>query len=184
MAHQFSVSLGLGGMNVAPEGNPDAKTDFGIGQLALRYRMTRHLEIELAMAGGRQTVDGEEGELAVGTATLGLRYRFAPERRWNWFLGAGIGGGSIAVHDATDEELDQATRPVVSVGAGVERRFRRFAIEAQVRFIGLGPTFAESMRSERMATAPASEPTPPSTTNPTPGGLGGGLFTIGGSYYF
>lgn len=183
MAHRFSVSLGLGGMNVAPDGNPDAKTDFGIGQLALRYRMTRHLELELAFAGGRQTVDGEEGELAVGTASIGLRYRFAPERRWNWFVAAGVGAASIAAHDASDEELDQASRPAAHLGIGVERRFRRFAVEAQLRFIGMGPTFAESMRDTPvMATTPAAEP--PTATTPTPGGLGGGLFTIGGSYYF
>jgi hypothetical protein len=186
MQHRFSVSLGLGGMGVSPESNPEASTDFGIGQLALRYRATRHLELEVAFAGGGQTVNGEEGELAIGMASLGVRYRFAPERRWNWFVGAGIGAANIAAKDATEEEIDEAGRPTAHLGIGVERRFRRLAVQAELRFVGMGPTFAERIREEQMPSAPAStiDPAPPSMTSPAAVGLGGGMFTIGASYYF
>ncbi|MBX3156712.1 MAG: hypothetical protein KF773_11970 [Deltaproteobacteria bacterium] len=176
-AYRFAVGLGIGGMGIAPTEDPEAKTDFSIGELALRYRATRHLELEVAIAGGRQTVDGEEGELAVGTFSAGARWRFAPERRWNWFVAAGLGAATIARHDATAEQRDATARPIGHVGVGVERRFRRLALQAELRLVGLGPVVVEDRADTAMSRAPVPAPA-------SPGELAGGRFTLGGSYYF
>ena len=60
---RWSVGLGIGSLDLAPHSAPDAKTQFGVGQIAVRYLATRHLEIELAFAGGREQLeDGNEGD--------------------------------------------------------------------------------------------------------------------------
>src|SRR5262245_65284159 len=51
---RWSVGLGMGSINLAPHHQPEAQTHFSVGQLALRYRATRHLEIELALSGGAE----------------------------------------------------------------------------------------------------------------------------------
>src|SRR5262245_48543379 len=84
---RWSIGLGFGSMNLAPHTNPEAESQFGMGQLAVRYLATRHLEIELAVGGGREQLeDGIEGDREVNQAVLALRYRFAPLSRWNWWL--------------------------------------------------------------------------------------------------
>ncbi|NVB77167.1 MAG: hypothetical protein HOV81_02125, partial [Kofleriaceae bacterium] len=89
---RWSVGLGIGSVGLAPHNDPENETDFAVGQLAVRYRATRHLEIELAVAGGREQLEsGEEGDNEVSQAVLALRYRFMPERPWNWWLMAGMG---------------------------------------------------------------------------------------------
>lgn len=201
MAHRFAVGLNLGSASFAPEHSPDAKSDFAISELSLRYRATYHLEIELALTGGRQSLeDGSQGELAMGGGTLGLRYRFSPSSRWNWWLMGGIGETTIARHDATRSELDAAARPHGQLGVGIERRFQRFAIQAELRMTAVGDRHDD----ETMAVPPVKgEPEPAPTnggggTTVTPGTpqpidptytmapekQSGGQFTIGLSYYF
>jgi len=185
MANRWAIGFSFGGLGVAPEETPDAKTNFRVGELALRYRVTRHLELELAIGGGRQVLDDDsEGELEASTGLLAARYRFRPEQRWNWFLMAGLGGTSIADHDATDEERDAQSRGMVQLGVGVERRFRRFALQAELRAIGMGPRETEDevpATDVMTGTSPAATPPEPMTTSDK---LNGGVFTIGASYYF
>ena len=103
MARRWAIGLSLGRMGVAPEGAVEgSETRFNITELAVRYRATRRLELELALSGGRETLkDDTEGDLATGSVTLALRYRFRPERRWNWYLMAGLGGSVVAPHEST-----------------------------------------------------------------------------------
>ncbi|HEV7559549.1 MAG TPA: hypothetical protein VGO00_28935, partial [Kofleriaceae bacterium] len=89
MANRWSVGLSVGGMGLAADATPDAKTNFSIGELAVRFRATPHLEIELAVGGGRQNDNGMDGDLQVSTAAVALRYRFMPHSRWNWYLMGG-----------------------------------------------------------------------------------------------
>src|ERR1044071_9204555 len=95
MARRWAVGLSLGSMTLAPDGQPDDKTAFALGELALRFRATRHLELELAVGGGRErTDDDQDGELAVSTAMLAARWRFLPEHAWNFYVMAGLGGAA------------------------------------------------------------------------------------------
>jgi hypothetical protein len=204
MANRWSVSLAVGQMSMAPESSPDSKTAFGIGELALRFRATPHLELELAVVGGREQLpDNQEGDREVNTAVFAARYRFRPEEAWNWFLMGGLGGASVTRHDATQQERDDATRPLGMLGIGIERRFHHFALQAEARAIGIGD---KSRNGDTMVEPPTPQPNPGgpgipagTTTAPLPPGplppsppsapppsdkQSGGSLTIGLSYYF
>src|SRR5262245_26463852 len=55
---RWSVGLGVGSITLAPHHTPDVETQFDVGQLALRYRITRHIELELALSGGDEHQEG------------------------------------------------------------------------------------------------------------------------------
>jgi opacity protein-like surface antigen len=181
MANRWSVGLSIGGMGLAPQSASDDKTNFSIGELAVRFRATPHLEIELAVGGGRQNDNGMDGDLEVNTAAIALRYRFMPYRKWNLYALAGIGGASVVSHEASDQERNDATRPLFELGFGIERRFTHFALSAELRGVALGETKAES--DAMPVTTDASTTMPPPATTSTDK-LSGGQFTIGASYYF
>lgn len=186
MANRWAIGLSFGQMSLAPEGQPDNKTAFGIGALALRFRATPHVELELAVGGGReQLADDQQGDLEVSTATIAARYRFRPEAAWNWFVMGGLGGASITRHDATKQERDDATRPLGTLGIGIERRFRHFAIEAEARAVGIGD---KDRSNDKIEAPPVSQPGAMATTVSPPMMPGekrsGGALSIGLSYYF
>lgn len=190
MERRWAIGLSLGSLGVAPEGAAEgSEARFRITELAVRYRATRRLELELAMSGGRQVLaDDVEGDLATGSVTLALRYRFRPEQRWNWFVTGGFGGTIVAPHTSTELERDNATRPLGLLGIGIERRFRRLALQAELRAVGLGP------RADATGDGPIvvdgggpSRPTarlPASAATVYADELSGGALTLGASYYF
>jgi hypothetical protein len=192
MANRWAVGLSIGHMSLAPKDTPDNKTEFGVGELSLRFRATLHLELELAVGGGRQTLsDGTQGDLEAHTGMLAARWRFAPEHRWNWWLMAGLGGMSVVQHDATNQQVNDGQRPMAEFGVGIERRFHHFALQAELRGIGVGPQ-NNSSATPTMATppgpststSPASISTPPTMMSTPDDHLSGGQLTIGASYYF
>ncbi len=188
LAHRFSVGLDLAAWSVADE-NDTTEADFRGADLALRFRMTPRLEAELVLSGGRQVLDdGEDGELAMGGGTLGLRYRFLPGRPWDFWLGAGLGATVIERHDSTSDERDAANRPHAALSLGVERRWRRFAIHADVRMVALG---ARNDQLDMAAPPPQvdGEPVPDLPPQPAPDlrtaeSLSAGVFSLGASFYF
>lgn len=189
MANRWAVGLSVGSLSVAPKDSPDNKTEFAIGELSIRYRATYHLELELALAGGQQKLqDGSQGDLQVNTGMLGLRYRFAADRHWNWWLGGGIGGISVTQVGATDQEKKDAQRPMGSLSIGLEHRWNQFALHAELRGFGVGqrqqdaappPPQAMPVNSGSGMTTPQSYPPAPQSPD-----LSGGMLTIGASYYF
>ena len=184
MANRWAIGLSVGSMSLAPKGSPDDKTDFGVGELALRFRATPHLELELTAGGGRErTADNQDGDLAVTTVALAARYRFRPEAAWNWFVMGGLGAASVTRHDATDQERHDATQPLGTLGIGLERRFQHLAIQAELRAIGLGKA-THPQADPPMAQAADASAMPVTTTTSDPIERTGGLFSIGLSYYF
>jgi hypothetical protein len=188
---RWSIGLNLGSLGVAPHTQPENKTEFAVGQLALRYRPWRHLEIELALGGGQQKLDdGTDGELEVSTSVLALRYRFSPQRRWNWWLMAGMGSFAVTNQWASDAEKEAAVQSTLQFGVGLERRFRHFALQVEIRAVGVAPN-EEDMTydtyptggANTMSTEPTKDPYPTTTTT-TADGWKGGQTTIGASYYF
>jgi hypothetical protein len=188
MDHRWALGLSVGSMNLRPRGESEDKTEFTIGELALRFRASPHLELELSAGGGREQLDDDrQGDLEVATIAIAARYRFNPEGAWNWFLMGGIGGGSVTFRDATDQERDDALHPLALLGIGVERRFHHFAIQAEARVVAIGDKHHDDAmdlpaRGGEVA-AMATTVTPPTTTSPS-ARLGGGAITIGASYYF
>jgi hypothetical protein len=187
---RWSVGLGFGSMNLAPHSAPDAETQFGVGQLAVRYLATRHLEIELAVGGGREQLeDGEEGDREVSQGVLAVRYRFNPDRPWNLWLMAGMGSLAVTRHDATKQERDDAGQSTLQFGAGLERRWERFALQLELRAVGVKAhdDAPESMPvggtvvTDTGMTVPPKEPLPPTSAND---GMAGGQVVFSGNYYF
>lgn len=165
-----SASFSSGSGSGSGIGTGTDSVDFDGGTIAIRYRPWRKVELELTLGGGRQTIDGEEGDLAMGTGTLAVKYRFNQQDKWNWWLLAGFGATTIARHDASDDEIDAAQRPHVAAGIGVEYRFASFALQLEGRVMGLGHTEDEMTRldnGEYVDDAPT-----------------GGTIALGASYYF
>ena len=177
MRRRFAVGINVGGMSLTVEDDiAQNETQFRTAELSIRYRATPHFELELLLSGGRQVLDdGEDGELAMGGGTLAARYRFRVDRPWNWWLMGGIGGTVIERHASTEEERDNAQRGHVAFGVGLERRFRRLALHAELRGVAMGP------RSDRMD---AGTRLPNTGDTRTGQNLSGGLFNIGASFYF
>jgi hypothetical protein len=181
MDDRWSVGLSLGSMTLSPDGSHD-QTGFGIGELALRFRATPHLELEASAGGGRQQLDnGDPGDLQVNTAALALRYRLFPESAWNCFVMAGIGGASVTFHDATDQQRDDATHALAMLGVGVERRFHHFALQAELRAVSIAGSHPDDKMAE---SAPVSGTITTPSPSPATDKLTGGSLTIGASYYF
>jgi hypothetical protein len=174
-------------VSIAPKDQPDNKTRFGLGELSLRFRATYHLEVELALGGGREQLeDGTQGSRETNIGMLGLRYRFAADRHWNWWLGGSVGSISVTQNGATDQEKHDAQRPMGSLAIGVEHRWSQFALQAELRGFGVGdPKNQDQVKAAPVETMPGSttQPPPPTMTAPSDQ-QSGGMFTIGASYYF
>ncbi|HEX3762000.1 MAG TPA: outer membrane beta-barrel protein [Kofleriaceae bacterium] len=184
MANRWAIGFSVGGMSLAPRDTPDDQTHFAIGELALRFRVARHFELEAAVGGGReQTADHMDGDLEVTTASLALRYRFRPEARWNWYVLGGIGAASLASHDATSQQRNDATQPMGLLGIGTEYRFDHFALQAELRAMGLGKAHPDST-SDAAATPMASGPAPIDPGNTADIERSGASLSVGVSYYF
>ncbi len=172
---RFSVALGVGSMSLATQNSAAGQsTDFAIGEIALRYRGWRHLELELSFAGGNQQLTAEqgggEGDLKIAHITLAARYRFGVEKHFNWWLMAGFGGTTIAPKGATSDEASMQQRGHGMLGVGAEYRFTHFALQAEAKGMGVSPTKAEQQYAN--------------DTGMDATGLGGGSFTLAGAYYF
>jgi hypothetical protein len=188
MANRWEVGLGIGSLGIAPKDQPNDKTQFGIGELSVHYRATLHLELGLELAGGQET--DPSGKMLsspreVSTGALSLRYRFEAEFEWNWWLMGGLGSLSVTEKDATDQQRKDAQRPLAELGLGVERRFHHFALNVELRAIGVGPQKNQQAVPVMSQPTAASQTTmPPSKPAPQSDQMSGGMLTIGASYYF
>jgi opacity protein-like surface antigen len=186
MANRWSVGLSVGSMGLSPKDTPDDQSNFAVGELSIRFRATPHVELALAFGGGGEKLSNDmDGQREVSMGALQLRYRFMPEHHWNWYLMAGIGGASITQKDATDQERKDAQRGMFQLGGGLEYRFQQFALNIEVRGMGLSETKASQDTVMVTPTTGAStEPPPPPSSNVSTGQYSGGQLTLGASYYF
>lgn len=175
MRRRWAIGVNVGGMSLTVDDDAnETETQFRTGELSIRYRATPHFELELLLSGGRQVDEnGDDGELAMGGGTLAARYRFRAEQKWNWWLMGGLGMTVIERHDSTSEERDRAGRPHVAFGVGLERRFHRFALHAELRGVAMGP------REDSMEVGISRVPDARTAEN-----LSAGQFNLGASFYF
>src|SRR5262245_30812092 len=159
--------------------------------LAVRWRPWRHLELELALAGGsaKAAQDGAtESSRDVSEAVLGLRWRFNPQKKWNFWAMAGLGTLTIAPQGATKDERNALQQSTLQFGGGLERRWSRFAIDAELRAVGVAPIQnkddGNAPPMTTVATSPGATPPPPSTTSTTVDGWKGLQLLISGNFYF
>ncbi len=135
-AHRFSVGLRMSGLNVDDPAVGDEGQAFTTGGLVARYRVTRRLELELALEHGTQQVEGMATDLELTAGTASLLFHMRPQARWDWYLLGGLGANDRRLHDAPDEAADR--RAHVALGAGVERRFEHLVLGVEVRGLVFG----------------------------------------------
>jgi hypothetical protein len=180
---RLSIGLGIGHMSLAPHNAPDMKTDFGLGSIAIRYLLGRHLEFEASFAGGdAQTDNNQPANLSVAQGVLAARWRFSPQNRWNWWLMAGMGSLAVYPKDAGSDQRKAADQSTLQFGIGLERRWTRFAIQAELRAVGVK---ANDQTDTANPPPPEMYPNPPEPPAPT-GTVGrkGGMFGVTANYYF
>jgi hypothetical protein len=178
--HQTSWGIGLRtvGKSLAAKGDDDRDdaVDMGGGGLTVRYRLNRRWELDLAL-------ESAEGELADGLvtrtsggATLAALYHMRPDRNWDWYVLAGLGGSEERLSregkggEMIEESFSQAH---VHLGVGLERRFRRFGIGAELRAIGAA-----------LNTEEGDAPAYMEGQTPIPEESSGGQLNITATYYF
>jgi len=184
MADRWAVGFSLGGVSVSPDYAPDQKTQFSLGELALRFRATPHLELEVAVGGGIEKLsDGSQGDNQVTMAAFALRYRFAIESDWNWWILGGLGEGSIDSVNVKDSmQLDADTRPLAELGVGLEHRWDHFALQAELKAVGMGQRKGDA--NQPVAVDASGAPVGGASPTTQQDTLSGGALTIGASYYF
>jgi hypothetical protein len=183
---RFSVGLGIGHMSLAPHNAPDMNTDFGLGEIAIRYLLGRHLELELQLAGGDEQRDNNEpATQSVFEGVLGARWRFSPQARWNWWLMAGMGSLTVSPKDSTSDQRKALEQSTLQFGIGLERRWTRFAIQAELRAVGVKANDDTSVQSDIKPPPPEMGTTYPYAPE-TSGAVGrkGGMFGVTANYYF
>jgi hypothetical protein len=139
MANRWGVALDVGGIGITPKSQPSAGATFAMIQLGMRFRATRHLELGLALATGAAKTTPEMPDGAfVSTLGIDLRCRLAPRRAWDAWIVGGLGALRVTpARGASRSEL-AAYRGTLGLGVGVERRFGRVALQAELRAFGLG----------------------------------------------
>jgi hypothetical protein len=177
---RWGIGLHAASMSLAPESDQEAQTEFGGGGFHVRYRVRPKWQLELSSAHFTERLeDGSDGDRHLSSVTLAALYHFNPYARWDWYVLAGIGGTGDASEDITDEQREASQMGHFALGAGIERRFRRFGISAELRVIGMAPPEDDEDDAPGVPTAPAMT-LPAAGEEP----MSGGQFSIAATYYF
>lgn len=181
----WAIGLHLGGLGLEPrnadgdelvEGDSDS---IGLGAvgLQLRYRLHRRWELELAAT----HMEGELGDTGAmrhsGSLVLGVMFHINPGSSWLWSGLFGIGGAHDEITvEKNGEEVTTAefSEGLVRLGIGLERRFDRFGVAAQLYGVGL-------RRNDDELDGPAYQGR---DGGPVPARSSGGEFLLLGNFYF
>jgi hypothetical protein len=166
MDRRFSVDASLGALVLGPKERDGNNVTFTMFELAGRFRIRSFVDIGLSFHGAGAV----KGDVSAAGLYIDARYRFLAEQPWNIWALLSLGVASVANRDADDKA--KAGRGSARIGFGVERRFRAWAIHAELRFIGIG----ENKDFEPTELTPANEMAKAE--------LNGGSLTFGGSFYF
>lgn len=182
---RWGIGVHLGGVGLEPrnqdgdelvEGEADT-IEMGAAGLQLRFKLHRRWELELAATHMAGEVGDTGAERHSGSLTLGVLFHINPDDNWIWSGLFGIGGthDEIMVDKAgesvTTHEFNEGH---VRLGIGLERRFDRFGIAAQLFGIGFE-------RDDEKLDGPAYEGR---DGGPVPARSSGGQFLLLGNYYF
>jgi hypothetical protein len=176
LRQRFGVGLRTVGMSVASTETPDDEIDLGGGGVQLRYRFAPRWSVELLL----EHVEGELGDGAYvrrsTPATLGVHFHLTPRSRWNWYLAAGLGvtGDEVTRTGRDGQEIrEQFVEHHLHLGGGLERRFGRWGIGAELRGVALSRDDDERDGAKYVE-----------VDGPIPRESTGGMLSLQGSYYF
>ncbi|MBL8621296.1 MAG: hypothetical protein JNK64_08335 [Myxococcales bacterium] len=167
-AHLASVSL------AEPGAMDDRGTPYAGAGLQLRYRLRPRWQLELTAAHVQEQDVDEAVARHVDAAALAILFHPRPYARWDLYLLAGLGATSDGDPDLTDAQREASQVGDVQLGAGVERRFGRIGVAAELRLLAREP--ADDGAAARMTDGTGA------TTDDAQ--RSGGALTIGASYYF
>jgi len=178
---RWGIGLHLGGVGVTSERDEDdgdpGKTELGLVGLQLRFRLHRRWELELDLTHMEGELPGPgDTRRSTGAVILGGMFHINPDSRWLWSVLAGIGGGKDRVwYEKSGERVTQAefVEGIFRLGIGLERRFDRWGLAAQLYGVGMA-------RDEEELDGPAYI----GRDGPVPEQSSGGLFQLVGNYYF
>jgi hypothetical protein len=163
-SHWYSDRIGVGihvtsmGLSREDAAEDEEPVGYGGGGLQLTYRLAPRWSLEA----GTNRLESEETGATLDTVSFGARLHLTPYRRWDFYGLAAIGG-------ATDQ--DEQHLGTFELGAGVERRFRRIGLSAELRMMGLQPHEEEANSAARMTSASAP-------------GYSAGQLRLAASYHF
>jgi len=181
----WAIGVHLGGLGLEPrnadgdeliEGDSDA-IEMGAAGIQLRYKLHRRWELELAATHMAGELGDTGAERHSGSLILGVMFHINPDADWQWSGLLGIGG----VHDEISVEKNgervttaEFSEGLVRLGVGLERRFDRWGIAAQLYGVGF-------QRDDDKLDGPAYEGR---DGGPVPTRSSGGEFLLLGNYYF
>lgn len=168
---RWGLGLHLQSMTVAdPAAMEGEGTNYGGAGLQVRYRVSPRWQLELT-AGHVTEQDVDEAVARhLDTAALSALYHLRPYARWDLYLIGGLGVTSDGDPDATDEAKEASRLGDVQLGVGVERRFGRIGIGAELRAV---------FQAERETDAATLM-----TTDDEEAPRGAGKVAFGATYYF
>ncbi len=182
---RWALGVHLGGVGLEPrnedgdeltEGDSDSIEMGAIG-LQLRYKLHRRWELELAGTHMAGELGDTGAERHSGSLTLGVIFHINPDDNWIWSGLFGIGGTHDQImvekngeHVTTAEFSEGHAR----LGVGLERRFDRFGVEAQLYGIGF-------TRDDDKLDGPAYEGR---EGGPVPAHSSGGEILLLGNWYY
>ena len=129
MLDRWAIDVALGDESATPKVDGATRTGFGLLELSGRFRIRADIEVALTLGGS------SHDNVSTGGLYADFRYRFLAARPWTVIALAGIGAESIGDKDGTDAE--KKARGSLRLGAGVERRFGHFALEADLRLFAI-----------------------------------------------
>jgi hypothetical protein len=164
MEHRWSVSLSLAATGLQSKDNTD-QTNLGGGEVAVAFRATPHLELQLQLADAHENHQAVDSHMELGSVALAFRYRFLPFQHWNVYAHAAIGSTTLT----QDAQPNSDARAMFQLGFGGEYRFDHFAIHFELRALAIAG----------LMTVPLTDP-----AIRLSGQLSGGQALLGASYYF
>lgn len=176
---RWSVGVHLGGLGVVSARDEDAKnqTEMGLVGVQLRYRLHRRWELELDVSamGGELPGPGDTRRTS-GAVIVGGMFHINPDSPWLCSVLFGVGGVRDLVWYEKDGDYETQAEFIEGlgrVGFGVERRFDRVGVAAQLYGIGM-------VREDEELDGPDYI----GRDGPVPEESSGGLFQLVASYYF
>lgn len=181
----WGIGVHLGGLGLEPrnadgdeltEGTSD-KIELGAAGIQLRYKLHRRWELELAATHMAGELGDTGAERSSGSLILGVMFHINPDADWQWSGLLGIGGAHDEISvEKNGERVTTAefSEGLVRLGIGLERRFDRWGIAAQLYGIGL-------RRNDDELDGPAYEGR---DGGPVPARSSGGELLLLGNYYF
>jgi hypothetical protein len=177
---RWSIGVHLGGLGVVSARDQDAEkeTEMGLVGVQLRYRLHRRWELELDVSamGGELPGPGDTRR-ASGAVILGGMFHINPDSPWLCSVLFGVGAvRDVIWYEKADGDFETQAEFVEGlgrIGFGVERRFDRLGVAAQLYGIGMA-------RDEEELDGPDYI----GRDGPVPEESSGALFQLVASYYF